>query len=574
MFNNEELLELLSDIDRYNNALFTRTKNSSFRFIKLKLIEKFPDLSDNKIQEIINDFSLKTGDFKKSLYSLYSENNLEEQEQELYKKISKQNNIMIRQLDRFNKKYKSDYSTLIHEFPRFSDDYKYNVTLSNNNNSLYSKYPKYYPLSKEEEDNDYSIPDSQPSWLMKDEQIFYKSLSNEDKKTLLINYDLIKLSNTSLVSPLRFQVINSCIPIKTKVEIFNKLQSSGSSLLGENTKYNNLVKAILTIPFEKYTPLPVNKDDISDINIYLTKCMNLFDEEVYGHQKIKNEFITMIGSWITAGASTQFGNVIGITGPIGVGKTTLIKEGLSKALNRPFCFISLGGTSHSSLLQGHNYTYEGSSFGEIARGLIESKCMDPIFYFDELDKVSTESRGEEIIHSLIHLTDPAQNSDFHDRYFSGIDLDVSKALFVFSYNNAHKVNPILRDRIHEIILPDFTSDEKIDIAKYYILPKISKGMNINYNNLIKFDKNTLNHLIKLVSETTGMRALKLVLVRLLRIFNLINITGGSKVLNINKNLIKDSPPYNITEDIIEEIFNFCYKDSLEKNNPSNSYMYL
>ena len=89
MFNNEELLELLSHIDRYNNALFTRTKNSSFRFIKLKLIEKFPDLSDNKIQEIINDFSLKTGDFKKSLYSLTSENNLEEQE--LYKKISKQN---------------------------------------------------------------------------------------------------------------------------------------------------------------------------------------------------------------------------------------------------------------------------------------------------------------------------------------------------------------------------------------------------------------------------------------------------------------------------------------------------
>jgi len=236
MFNNEELLELLSHIDRYNNALFTRTKNSSFRFIKLKLIEKFPDLSDNKIQEIINDFSLKTGDFKKSLYSLTSENNLEEQE--LYKKISKQNDIMIRQLDRFNKKYKSDYSTLIHEFPRFSDDYKYNVTLSDSNNSLYSKYPKYYPLSikEEEEDNDYSIPVSPPSWLMKDEQIFYKSLSNEDKKTLLINYDLIKLSNTSLVSPLRFQVINSCIPIKTKVEIFNKLQSSGSSLLGENTK--------------------------------------------------------------------------------------------------------------------------------------------------------------------------------------------------------------------------------------------------------------------------------------------------------------------------------------------------
>ena len=99
-------------------------------------------------------------------------------------------------------------------------------------------------------------------------------------------------------------------------------------------------------------------------------------------------------------------------------KTTLIREGISKILNRPFTFIALGGATDSSFLEGHSYTYEGSNWGKIVDILIQSKCMNPVIYFDELDKVSMTPKGEEIIGILTHLTDTTQNVQFHDKYFS------------------------------------------------------------------------------------------------------------------------------------------------------------
>jgi ATP-dependent Lon protease len=332
------------------------------------------------------------------------------------------------------------------------------------------------------------------------------------------------------------------------------------------------VKSLIKVPFNNHTPLPPIAADSEAVNEYMASCSHSFNGEVYGHDKVKNEFLTMIGSWLTTGNSHQFGNVIGVTGPIGVGKTTLIKEGLSRAINRPFYFISLGGTSYSSFLQGHGYTYEGSTYGEIARGLIESKCMDPIFYFDELDKVASDGKGDEVIHALIHLTDPAQNDQFHDRYFAGIDLDVSKALFVFSYNDRDKVNPILRDRIHEIALNDFSVGEKTDIARKYVLPKISKGMSLELDTLVDFTEGSIEHLVGLCEDTTGMRSLKLVLVRLLRILNLAEISDGELVLNVDAKLVRGAAPYKVTKELVEELFNFCKQQ--KEHNTSSEMMYI
>ena len=108
------------------------------------------------------------------------------------------------------------------------------------------------------------------------------------------------------------------------------------------------------------------------------------------------------------------GNVLAIQGPMGNGKTTLVKEGISKAIDRPFSFVALGGASDASFFYGHPYTYEGSHWGRIADILMTSKSMNPIIYFDELDKVSSTHKGDEIIHLLTHLTDPSQNNLFQD----------------------------------------------------------------------------------------------------------------------------------------------------------------
>ena len=121
--------------------------------------------------------------------------------------------------------------------------------------------------------------------------------------------------------------------------------------------------------------------------------------------------------------------------------TSIVKDGISKILGREFAFIALGGNGDSSYLEGHSYTYEGSMWGKIVQIIIESKCMNPVIYFDELDKISDSSRGEEITNILTHLTDTTQNNQFHDKYFSEIEFDLSKCLFIFSYNDASKVNP-------------------------------------------------------------------------------------------------------------------------------------
>ena len=107
----------------------------------------------------------------------------------------------------------------------------------------------------------------------------------------------------------------------------------------------------------------------------------------------------------------------------------------------------LWGSSNGSILDAHNYTYMGSTWGKLVDILMETKCMNPIIFIDELDKVSKTEHGKEIIGILTHLVDSTQNDTFQDKYFSGIDIDLSKVLFIFSYNDVEKIDKILLDRI-------------------------------------------------------------------------------------------------------------------------------
>ena len=132
--------------------------------------------------------------------------------------------------------------------------------------------------------------------------------------------------------------------------------------------------------------------------------------------------------------------------------TSLARNGIAKALKRPFQFFSLGGASDIAHYVGHSYTYEGSIWGRIIDSIMQAGCMNPVLYFDELDKVSSTPHGEEIISMLIHLTDRSQNMQYHDRYFAGVDFDLSQCLFVFSFNDESKVHPVLKDRMNVIQL--------------------------------------------------------------------------------------------------------------------------
>lgn len=352
--------------------------------------------------------------------------------------------------------------------------------------------------------------------------------------------------------PLRFQILDSGMDNYCKSLAINKLNElrGMSDSSGEYHKIKQWISGLMNIPFGYYSKLPCSiKDKPEKITQYLIQSKQILDQAVYGHPEAKSQILQILAQWISNPDGS--GNVFAIEGPMGNGKTTLVKEGISKAINRPFNFIALGGASDSSFLEGHSYTYEGSTWGKIAGMLMKSECMNPIIYFDELDKVSNTFKGQEIIGILTHLTDPSQNQMFHDKFFSGVDIDLSKALIIFSFNDRSKINPILMDRIHTIVTKGFNIKDKIEISQHYLIPNILKNFNINSDD-ITFTKETITSVIQDFTNEKGVRNLKRCLEAIISKINVLRLTTGIPKENEDFKL-----PYSID--------NFQFPITVEKN---------
>jgi ATP-dependent Lon protease len=271
---------------------------------------------------------------------------------------------------------------------------------------------------------------------------------------------------------------------------------------------------------------------------------------VYGLEDAKMQILQMMGQWVTNPAAV--GTAIAIKGPMGTGKTTLVKEGISKVMNRPFAFIALGGATDSAFLEGHGYTYEGSNWGKIVDVLIQCKTMNPVIYFDELDKVSETPKGEEIIGILMHLTDTAQNQHYHDKYFSNIDFDLSKALFIFSYNDESKINPILRDRMYRIETSGYNTKQKTTIARDYLIPTIEKNVKFDAGEIIIPDE-TLEYIINhYTEEEKGVRNMKRCLEIVYTKLNLFRLMKpGTSLFTEKMTSLKVTFPYTVTREVVD-----------------------
>ncbi len=331
----------------------------------------------------------------------------------------------------------------------------------------------------------------------------------------------------------------------------NTLSSSDSDN-GEYHKLKNWVDTFVNIPFNKYSNLPITiNDGIENCHEFMSNCKNTLNDVVYGMNDAKIQIMQMIGQWIAN--PNAIGTAIAIKGPMGTGKTTLIKDGISKILNRPFNLLALGGATDSSYLEGHSYTYEGSTWGKIVDILLQSKTSNPIIFFDELDKVSDTAKGEEITGILTHLTDTTQNTNFHDKYFSEIDFDLSKTLFIFSYNDESKINPILLDRMYKISVKGYDVKEKIVIAKKYLLPKIYEQINFNKEDII-IDDGMIKYIIENYTESDdGVRNLKRCLEIIFTKLNLFRLMKPDENLFEEDLSVKIEFPLTITEKILKEL---------------------
>ena len=359
---------------------------------------------------------------------------------------------------------------------------------------------------------------------------------------------------TRIEKPYRLTVLESDIPVTFKSIAMKKINSlrNMDPENGEYHKIHNWVNAFMRIPFGTYKSLPINiSDGVEKCHDFMENAKTLLDEAVYGLNDAKMQIMQLLGQFVTN--PNAIGSAIAIHGPPGTGKTSLVREGISKILNRPFAFIALGGATDSTFLEGHGYTYEGSTWGKIVQILIDSKCMNPVIYFDELDKISDTPKGEEIAGILTHLTDSSQNSQFHDKYFSEIDFDLSKCLFIFSYNDETKINPILRDRMYRIQTMGYTQKQKSTISNHYLLPKIREQVKFEENDIIIPDS-TISYIIEnFCNNEDGVRNLKRCLEIIYTKINLFRLMKpGSNLFEEDMTLTVDFP-FTVTTDIITKL---------------------
>lgn len=317
-------------------------------------------------------------------------------------------------------------------------------------------------------------------------------------------------------------------------------------LLGDDIMYSSNIYDTLNLD-SAYSLNATIKDmnllehNVKNINTEMENVMDIMEQSIYGHKHAKNQIMKIIGQWMNG---EQTGYCFGFEGSPGIGKTSLAKKGIAKCLKndnnetRPFSFIALGGSCNGSTIEGHSYTYLNSTWGRMVDILMDSKCMNPIIYIDELDKVSKTENGREIIGIFTHLIDQTQNEVFQDKYFSGIDIDLSKALFIFSYNDPEQIDKVLLDRIHRIKFDNLTLDDKRVIVNDYILPEINNKM--GFDNVVNMTNEMIEYIIDSYTLEPGVRKLKEILFDLYGEINLEILKSDNSTREIPIQITKEN----------------------------------
>lgn len=399
---------------------------------------------------------------------------------------------------------------------------------------------------------------------------FFKALPEEKQKHYLDLMFSMK-NNSELTTnsevPYLLRLMDFDIDDVTRQTIFDHVSSFEAMSPGssEYNKKQNLVKAIKKLPFGKLAKHPPDLIEAlkhvedqklgrrtskrSNINSqeklvsYLQSVEKNLDKNIYGHKEAKNQTMRLIASMISNGTS-RGGHCFGLCGPPGVGKTQIALE-IAKAFGRPYVKMNMGGASNADDWVGHGYTYEGSTYGLLARSVMDADCENPVFIFEEIDKLSGTDRGKDIENVFIHITDSTQNHLFQDKYIPGVNINLARAIMIFCMNDESKVSPILRDRMKIIHVGGYKIHDKVIIAKKHLIPSIKKELMYTDSNYV-FDDSVIRDIINQYTFEGGIRRLKELLTDIMMEINLRKLTGQkiggidpSNEIVITKSIIRD-----------------------------------
>ena len=290
---------------------------------------------------------------------------------------------------------------------------------------------------------------------------------------------------------------------KEVAEVFEKEVRKLERLHPQSPDYSmqtQYVQTIINLPWNEYS-----KD-----NFNLSHAQKVLDKDHYGLEKVKERIIEHLAVLKLKGDMKS--PIICLYGPPGVGKTSLGRS-IAEALNRKYVRVSLGGLHDEAEIRGHRRTYIGAMTGRIIQNIQKAGTSNPVFILDEIDKVSSDFKGDPAS-ALLEVLDPEQNSTFHDNYLD-IDYDLSKVMFIATANNLNTISQPLLDRMELIEVNGYILEEKIEIAARHLVPKQMEIHGIE-KGAVKFQKKALQVIIESYTRESGVRELDKKIAKVMR----------------------------------------------------------
>ena len=319
-------------------------------------------------------------------------------------------------------------------------------------------------------------------------------------------------------------ILKSKMPKEIEKKCLQELKKlkNMSPMSAEATVVRNYLDWMIELPWYKK----------SEVDIDLTKALNILDRDHFGLEKVKERIIEFLA--VQKRMEKLKGPILCLVGPPGVGKTSLGKS-IAKATNREFVRMSVGGMRDEAEIRGHRRTYIGSLPGKIIQMMKKAGTKNPLILLDEIDKIGNDYRGDPSS-ALLEALDPEQNKTFNDHYLE-VDYDLSDVMFVTTANTLNILPPLL-DRMEVIRLAGYTEDEKINIANKYLLPKQIKDNGVKEKEM-NLDDDIIKEIIRSYTKESGVRNLEREISKVARKVVKKVVAGEEKEVQVNKKNLPD-----------------------------------